>query len=68
MFINVKPGSYTLKVEAQGFKAVQVAPFDVGVSQTVTQPATLTVGAVSTTVEVTADAPSLSDPRANSAP
>lgn len=59
LFINVKPGSYALKIEAQGFKAVQVAPFDVGVNQTVTQPAALAVGAISTTVEVIAESPQL---------
>src|SRR5690349_8114486 len=35
-FINVRPGSYVLSVEKQGFKKTSVNPFDVGVNQTVT--------------------------------
>jgi hypothetical protein len=54
--VNVKPGMYMLKVEAQGFKTVQVPAFEVGVNQTVTENITLTVGQVSETVEVTASA------------
>ena len=53
--INVKPGSYVLRVEVQNFKGLQTAPFNVGVSQTVTQNLTLTLGEVSETVEVTAE-------------
>jgi len=55
IFVNVRPGSYVLRVEAQGFKAAQVPAFDVGVSQTMTQNVALTVGEVSQTVEVTAN-------------
>src|SRR5438874_637723 len=40
-FVNVRPGTYVLRVEAQGFKAAQVPAFDVGVNQTVTQNVTL---------------------------
>jgi Carboxypeptidase regulatory-like domain/TonB dependent receptor-like, beta-barrel len=54
-FVNVRPGTYILKVEAQGFKTAQVASFDVGVGQTVTRNITLTVGEVSQTVDVTAE-------------
>src|SRR5438477_6600235 len=36
-FVNVNPGTYFLKVEAQGFSAAQTPPFDVGVNQTVPQ-------------------------------
>src|ERR1044071_3324243 len=53
-FVNVNPAMYTLRVEVSGFKGVQSAPFDVGVSEAVTQNISLTVGAVSETVEVTA--------------
>lgn len=54
IFVNVRPGSYVLRVQAQGFKAAQTPAFDVGVSQTVTQDVALTVGDVSQTVEVSA--------------
>jgi hypothetical protein len=51
-FVNVKPGSYVLRVEAQGFKTAQTQAFIVAVNQTVTQDVGLTVGEVSQTVEV----------------
>ncbi len=54
--INVKPGSYVLRVEMRNFKGLQTAPFNVGVSETITQNLQLTLGEVSETVEVTADA------------
>src|SRR5215813_14186475 len=53
-FVNVKPGSYVLRVEAQGFRTAQTPAFNVAVSQTVTQEVALTVGDVSQTVEVSA--------------
>src|ERR1044072_7497831 len=53
-FVNVSPGTYILRIEAGGFSTVQTSPFDVGVSQTLTQNVSLTVGAVTQTVEVTA--------------
>src|SRR5215216_3565549 len=55
-FVNVNPAMYTLRVEVTGFKGVQSAPFDVGVSEAVTQNIPLTIGAVSETVEVMAGA------------
>src|SRR5689334_18899424 len=55
-FINVVPGKYVLKVEAQGFKTAQSSPFDVGVSQVATQNVTLEVGEVSQVIEVVAGA------------
>jgi hypothetical protein len=55
IFVNVRPGTYVLKVEAQGFKTAQISPFDVGVNQTVTRNLSLTVGEVSQTVEVTSE-------------
>ncbi len=51
-FVNVKPGIYVLRVEAQGFKSAQTQSFNVAVSQTVTQDVGLSIGDVSQTVEV----------------
>jgi hypothetical protein len=53
-FVNVNPGTYSLRVEARGFSTAQTPPFDVGVNQTVPQNITLAVGSVSQTVEVVA--------------
>jgi hypothetical protein len=53
-FVNVAPGSYILRVEAQGFKMAQSPAFEVGVNQTVTQAVTLALGDISQTVEVIA--------------
>ena len=53
-FVNVKPAAYTLRVEVPGFKKAQTQTFDLGVSATVTQNITLTVGDVAEVVEVTA--------------
>ncbi len=53
-FVNVKPGSYALRVEAQGFKTAQTPPFNVAVSQTVTKDVEMIVGDVNQTVEVSA--------------
>src|ERR1044072_197233 len=50
-FVNVNPAMYTLRVEVQGFKGVQSAPFDVGVNEAVTQNVALTIGALSETSE-----------------
>ncbi|HJQ31954.1 MAG TPA: TonB-dependent receptor [Pyrinomonadaceae bacterium] len=55
-FVNVAPGTYVLRVEAQGFTTAQTSPFDVGVSQTLTQNVSLAVGEVTQTVEVSAGA------------
>jgi hypothetical protein len=56
VFINVKPGTYILGVEAKGFKITQIAPFGVGVNQTVTQTIRLEVGAITDQVVVNAEA------------
>jgi hypothetical protein len=56
IFVNVQPGTYSLRVEAKGFKAAEIPGFVVGVSQTTTQNVSLTVGEVSQTVEVAANA------------
>ena len=55
-FVNLNPAMYTLRVEVQGFKGVQTPPFDVGVSEVVTQNISLTVGQVSETVEISTGA------------
>lgn len=54
--INVLPGTYLLRVQASGFKTVQTVPFVVRVNQTITQQLTLTVGAVTQVVQVSAAA------------
>lgn len=54
-FVNVRPGSYVLKVEAQGFKTAQTAPFTVGVNETVTRPISLEPGQLTETVQVTSE-------------
>ena len=59
VFVNLVPGLYNVRVEAQGFKSASVTPFDVGVSQIVTRNVTLTVGALSETIEVQSTAPLL---------
>jgi hypothetical protein len=48
------PGTYTLKVEKQGFQTAVLQGVNVFVSQTATADVTLQTGATSTTVEVTA--------------
>src|SRR5687768_7986457 len=53
---NVNPSMYSLRVEVPGFKGIHSAPFSVGVNEAVVQDITLTVGAVSETVEITAGA------------
>ncbi len=55
-FVNVRAGQYTLGVTAPGFKAANVPGFPVGVNDTMVQNVTLEVGAVTETVEVTAQA------------
>jgi Carboxypeptidase regulatory-like domain/TonB dependent receptor-like, beta-barrel len=52
--VNVKPGIYVLRVEAQGFKTAQTSSFNVAVNQTVTKDFELIVGDVNQTVEVSA--------------
>ncbi|HET6890701.1 MAG TPA: TonB-dependent receptor [Pyrinomonadaceae bacterium] len=51
-FVNVRPASYQLIVEVQGFKGAQ-SRFTVGVSETVTQDISLALGQVSEVVEIT---------------
>ena len=54
--IHVLPGSYSLKVDKPGFSTVQVEQLTIGVNQTVKQDVALKVGAVSQTVQVSAEA------------
>jgi hypothetical protein len=54
VFAGVKPGSFTLSVESQGFKTARVAAFDVSVNQTVTRDVVLALGSTSESVTVTA--------------
>lgn len=56
VFINIKPGTYLLGVEARGFKITQISPFDVGVNQTVSQAVRLEVGAITEQVVVNSEA------------
>ncbi|MGH9582335.1 MAG: TonB-dependent receptor domain-containing protein [Bryobacteraceae bacterium] len=65
VFINVQPGQYALDVTAKGFKSAEVPAFDIAVNQTMTQNLTLQLGAVTQTVEVTAQAPLLQASTAN---
>ena len=56
VFVIVRPGTYILKVERQGFKTAQIPQFAVGVNQAVTQNIILTMGQVTQTVEVKTEA------------
>ena len=53
-FVNLKPASYTLMVETKGFKKSLTNAFALGVSETVTQNVSLSVGEMSEVVEVAA--------------
>src|SRR5947208_5940461 len=55
-FTLLRPGSYTISVNQQGFSQV-TRPAQISVGQVVTANLQLTVGAASQTVEVTAAAP-----------
>ena len=56
VFINVPPGNYSLGVQAKGFSTAEEPAFALRVNDTQTHDIQLTVGAVSETVEVTAEA------------
>jgi hypothetical protein len=58
-FVNLTPGSYVLEVEKQGFKHFKRDPVVVQVQQKVQLDIPMEVGAVSQTVEVTAETPLL---------
>jgi len=54
VFVNVRPGTYTLTVEMQGFSKAAVAAFSVGVDETVARPISMQIGAMTESVEVSA--------------
>src|SRR6478672_7671411 len=56
-FPYVTPGTYTVRVELTGFNAVERKDINVSLGQTVDLPLTMTVGALSETVDVTASSP-----------
>ena len=58
-FVNLSPGSYVLDVEKQGFKHFKRDPVVVQVQQAVRIDVPMEVGAVSQTVEITAETPLL---------
>jgi Carboxypeptidase regulatory-like domain/TonB dependent receptor len=58
-FINVQPGSYTLKAELSGFKTARVPAFEVNVNQSMTQDIALAVGEITQIMDVKAEAPLL---------
>ena len=59
VFVSVRPGTYILRVELEGFSKAEVTPFTVGVNETVAQQISLQVGRMTETVEVTGGAPLL---------
>src|SRR5215813_14493518 len=52
--VNLKPASYVLIVETKGFKKSLTNRFALGVSETITQNVSLSVGEMSEVVEITA--------------
>ncbi|MBE3132210.1 MAG: carboxypeptidase regulatory-like domain-containing protein, partial [Acidobacteria bacterium] len=54
VFVNVRPGTYVLTVELQGFSKAEVAALTVGVNETVAQQISLQVGRVTESVVVSA--------------
>ena len=59
IFVSVRPGTYELTIELAGLKTARVAPFAVGVNETVARKVALEVGNVSETVTVVATSPLL---------
>lgn len=59
VFVDVRPGSYSLSVEAPGFKTARVPDFELSVNQTLTQNLSLDIGSLSESVVVEATAPLL---------
>lgn len=55
VFLNINPGPYVLKFEKQGFRSISVPSFSLTVNQTLTENETMSVGATTDTIEVTAD-------------
>jgi len=59
VFVQVQPGTYTLRAAMSGFKAAVVESFTVSVNQVLTQNFSLSVGQVTESVQVKAEAPLL---------
>jgi Carboxypeptidase regulatory-like domain/TonB dependent receptor len=53
VFVNVRPGTYTLTVELQGLQTAKLSGFTVAVNETVSRNVTLQVGSLTEVVEVT---------------
>ena len=51
-FVNVRPGTYTVTIELQGFKTAKLAPFTVNVNETIARNVALEIGALSEAVQV----------------
>ncbi|MEO5923855.1 MAG: TonB-dependent receptor [Bryobacteraceae bacterium] len=66
-FPALQPGSYTLSVEAPGFQVSVVSDIELAVGDSVTQNVTLTVGAVTESVNVVANAISVQTSEAQTA-
>jgi Carboxypeptidase regulatory-like domain/TonB dependent receptor len=65
VFTLLPPGTYTLEVEARGFKHYQQNGIDLAAGQTAEQAVSLEVGAATEVVEVTAEAPLMNVDNAN---
>jgi hypothetical protein len=59
VFVNVTPGSYTLRVDKTGFQSSQQAPFKLSVNQTAAFDFKLELGSAAQTVTVTASSTAL---------
>src|SRR6266404_336547 len=56
LFINVSPGTYSLRIESTGFKSANVPAFTVGVNGAATEDVSLQLGQVTVNVTVSAQA------------
>jgi outer membrane receptor protein involved in Fe transport len=54
VFVNVRPGSYALTIELEGFLTAKLSAFTVGVNETVVRNVSLELGDMTEVVEVTA--------------
>lgn|GEM_PF-228756 len=59
VFVNVPPGNYVLTVEKEGFKKLELSPFDLNLNQTLTENLTLEVGVATEYITVSASEGSL---------
>src|SRR5689334_21805031 len=55
-FPNVAPGTYSLRIELSGFKSARIPEITVGVNQVIQQDVLLSIGQVTESVEVRAEA------------